>query len=102
MRSLFKNVANELIQQMTPEDLKEIMDNTVVTVLEKMGPEERLEFSKEIVNNAVDRILSGFDETQRHELVRALLPVLLTKIGLDLRNSDDEQIANALRKMREG
>lgn len=77
MRGLFKNVANELIQQLTPEDLKEIMDSTIVTVLDKMGPAERLEFSKDIVNNAVTRILENFSPEERADLLRDLLPEIL-------------------------
>lgn len=77
MRGLFKNVANELIQQLTPEDMKEIMDSTIVTVLDKMGPAERLEFSKEIVTNAVTRILENFSAEERAELLRDLLPEIM-------------------------
>lgn len=77
MRGLFKNVANELIQQLTPEDMKEIMDSTIITVLDKMGPAERLEFSKEIVNNAVTRILENFTADERAELLRELLPEIM-------------------------
>lgn len=77
MRGLFKNVANELIQQLTPEDLKEIMDSTIITVLGKMGPAERLEFSKDIVNNAVARILENFSPAERAELLKELLPEIM-------------------------
>lgn len=77
MRGLFKNVANELVQQLTPEDLKEIMDSTIVTVLNKMEPAERLEFSKSIVTNAMTQILENFTPEQRGELVRELLPEIL-------------------------
>ena len=80
MRGIFKNVANELIQQLTPEDMKEIMDSTIVTVLSKMDDEERLTFSKEIVNSAVARILDGFTPEQRADLLRDLLPQILEKL----------------------
>lgn len=93
MRSLFKNVANELVQQMKPEDLKEIMDSTVDTILGKMTPHQRLEFSKSIVNNAVDKILFSLTPEQRLELLQALLPSLLTHVGIDMNNIDPEQLA---------
>lgn len=96
MRSLFKNVANELIQQMTPEDLKEIMDSTVVTVLDKMGPQERLEFSKAIVNNAVNEVLTRLDEEQRVDLLSALLPTLLQHLEIDLQHMSPAEIAAIL------
>ena len=95
MRSLFKNVANELIQQLTPEDLKEIMDSTVATVLSQMPPEQRLEFSKEIVNNALANIISGFDNAQRVELIQALLPTLLRETRAS--ELEPEQLADLLR-----
>ena len=98
MRSLFKNVANELVQQMRPEDLKEIMDNTVDTILAKMTPHQRLEFSKVIVNNAVDQILASLTPQQRLELLQALLPSLLTHIGIDMNNIDAEQLSKILGK----
>ena len=98
MRSLFKNVANELVQQMRPEDLKEIMDNTVDTILAKMTPHQRLEFSKAIVNNAVDKILASLTPQQRLELLQALLPSLLTHVGIDMNNIDAEQLSKILGK----
>ena len=98
MRSLFKNVANELIQQMKPEDLKEIMDATIDTILGKMTPYQRLEFSKAIVNNAVDKILISLSNEQRLELLQALLPSLLTHMGIDMDNIDPEQLAKILGK----
>lgn len=99
MRNLFKNVANEIIQQLTPEDMKEIMNSTIDTVLEKMGPDERLAFSKEIVNNAVTKILSDFSEAQRVELVRALLPTLLTQAGADPKTLSLDEMAERLKQM---
>lgn len=96
MRSLFKNVANELIQQLTPDDLKEIMDSTIETVLAGMTPEQRLEFSKDIVNNAVRQILVGFDDEQRMELLRELLPSILGQMGFD--QMSPEEIAATLRR----
>ena len=83
MRSLFKNVANELIQQLTPEDLKEIMDSTIDTVLGRMTPEERLAFSTDIVNNAIGKLLAGFSEEQRIQLVSALVPTILRELKLE-------------------
>ncbi|MBA3530898.1 MAG: hypothetical protein H0T73_03100 [Ardenticatenales bacterium] len=97
MRSLFKNVANELIQQLTPEDLKEIMDSTIDTVLSKMSPDEQLAFSKDIVNNAVSKILVGFNEEQRINLLQALLPSILREIGQDLSQMEPDQIIALLR-----
>lgn len=102
MRNLFKNVANEIIQQLTPEDMKEIMNSTIDTVLGKMGPEERLAFSKEIVNNAVTKILSDFDEAQRVELVRALLPTLLTQAGADPSTLSLDEMVERLKQMGAG
>lgn len=96
MRSLFKNVANELVQQMKPEDLKEIMDNTIDTILSKMTPHQRLEFSKSIVNNAVDKILFSLTPEQRLELLQALLPSLLTHVGIDMNNIDPEELNKIL------
>ena len=95
MRSLFKNVANELIQQLTPEDLKEIMDSTIATVLQSMTPEQRLDFSKEIVTSAVTQILSGFDDQQRAELVHSILPHLLQEAHIA--TLDPEALLRALR-----
>jgi hypothetical protein len=83
MRSLFKNVANELIQQLTPEDLKEIIDSTIDTVLGQMSPEERLAFSTDIVNNAITKLLAGFSEEQRIQLVSALVPTILRELKLE-------------------
>jgi uncharacterized tellurite resistance protein B-like protein len=83
MRGLFKNVANELIQQLTPEDLKEIMDSTIDTVLSQMTPEQRLEFSKDIVNNAIGKLLAGFSDEQRTELVTSLIPTVLSELKLE-------------------
>jgi hypothetical protein len=83
MRSLFKNVANELIQQLTPEDLKEIMDSTVVTVLDQMTPEQRLEFSKEIVTAAFARIIDGLTPEQRLDFLHTLLPSILRELPFD-------------------
>lgn len=83
MRNLFKNVANELIQQLTPEDLKEIMDSTIDTILSRMTPEQRLEFSKDIVNNAIGKLLAGFSDEQRTELVTSLIPTILRELKLE-------------------
>lgn len=102
MRSLFKNVANELIQQMKPDDLKEIMDNTIVTVLDKMNPPERLEFSKEIVNKAVGDILNSLSPVQRVELLKSLLPVILTQIGVHGAQMDPNELTEVIRKALEG
>ncbi|MGB0387647.1 MAG: hypothetical protein ACPGWR_22750 [Ardenticatenaceae bacterium] len=98
MRSLFKSVTNEVIQQLKPEDLKEIMDGTIDTILSKMSPRQRLEFSKSIVNNAVDKILLSLSDEQRLELLQALLPSLLTHIGIDMDNIDPEQLTKILGK----
>ncbi|MDQ4078387.1 MAG: hypothetical protein M3220_19350 [Chloroflexota bacterium] len=89
MRSLFKNVANEIIQQLTPEDLKEIMDSTIETVLSQMTPQQRLEFSKEIVNNAFVQLLSGFSDEQRIELLRTLLPTILGEMRIEQMEAAD-------------
>ncbi|MCB0075957.1 MAG: hypothetical protein KDD73_00960 [Anaerolineales bacterium] len=83
MRSLFKNVANELIQQLTPEDLKEIMDSTVVTVLGNMEPEQRLAFSQEIVTKAFTEIIESLSPEQRLEFMKTLLPTILTELPFD-------------------
>lgn len=96
MRSLFKDVANQLIQQLTPEDLKEIMDSTIETVLARMTPEQRLDFSKDIVNSAVGKILAGFDEQQRAELLTELLPTILRSARPD--GLSDEQLAALIRR----
>lgn len=95
MRSIFKSVANELITQLTPEDLKEIMDSTIATVLQNMTPEQRLDFSKEIVTSAVTQILSGFDDAQRAELVYSILPHLLREAHVA--SLDPEELLRALR-----
>ncbi len=89
MRSLFKNVANELIQQLTPEDLKEIMNSTIVSVLGQMTPEQRLAFSKDIVNNAFVQMLSGFSDEQRLDLLRTLLPTILSEMRISQMDSAD-------------
>jgi Mg/Co/Ni transporter MgtE len=102
MRSLFKNVANELVQQMKPEDLKEIMDNTIVTVLDKMSPSQRLEFSKEIVNNAVGDILNSLTPQERVELLKSLLPVILTQIGINGTEMEPDELTEVIRKALEG
>ena len=102
MRSLFKNVANELVQQMKPEDLKEIMDSTIVTILNKMSPSQRLEFSKEIVNKAVGDILNSLTPQQRVELLKSLLPVILTQIGVHGAQIDPDELTEVIRKALEG
>lgn len=83
MRSLFKNVANEIIQQLTPEDLKEIMDSTIETVLAQMSPEQRLAFAQEIVSSAFTQMLGDFNDEQRLELLRTLLPTILSEMRFD-------------------
>lgn len=89
MRSLFKNVANEIIQQLTPEDLKEIMNSTIDTVLSQMTPEQRLAFSSEIVNSAFVQLLSGFNDQQRLELLHELLPTILREMRFEQMESTD-------------
>lgn len=96
MRGLFKNVANELIQQMTPDDLREIMDNTIVVVLSKMTQEQRLEFSQEVVNNSINHMLDGLTVEQRVELIQSVLPVILQHLGRDLEEMSPEEIAAIL------
>lgn len=94
MRSLFKNVANELIQQLTPEDLKEIMDSTVVTVLDSMSAEQRLAFSQEIVNNAFSQIIDSLTPEQRVDFMKTLLPSILTELPFD--SLSEAEIADML------
>ncbi|HBY96600.1 MAG: hypothetical protein M5U01_01235 [Ardenticatenaceae bacterium] len=96
MRSLFKNVANELIKTLTVEDLKEIMDDTVDTVLSHMTPEERMAFSREIVGNAVGRMLTSLNDEQRTALLRDLLPIILHEFRAD--QLSPEELVAALRQ----
>lgn len=77
MRSLFKNVAQELIKTLSVEDLKEIMDDTMDTVLSHMSPAERMRFSREIVGDSVGKMLASLSDEQRTDLLRDLLPVIL-------------------------
>lgn len=83
MRSLFKNVAQELIKTLTVEDLKEIMDDTVDTVLTHMTPAQRMDFSREIVGSAVGKMLEGLTTEQRADLMRDLLPLILREFRMD-------------------
>lgn len=83
MRSLFKTVSNEIIQQLTPEDLKEIMESTISTVLSQMSPDQRLAFSKEIINSAFHQMLVSFSDEQRLEILHSLLPTILSELRFE-------------------
>lgn len=96
MRSLFKNVAHELIKTLTIEDLKEIMDDTVDTVLSHMTPEERMVFSRAIVGDAVGTMLTGLTDEQRVTLLRDLLPIILREFRAD--QLSPEELVVALRQ----
>lgn len=89
MRSLFKQAAQQIIETLTVSDLKEIMDDTVDTVLRHMEPEERLEFSYDIITNALHKMLDGLTLEQRRELLIRILPVILAEFPLDQLSPDD-------------
>lgn len=89
MRSLFKNVAQELIKTLTIEDLKEIMDDTIDTVLSRMTPEERMAFSQQIVGDAVGKMLASLSDEQRVALLRHLLPIILREFRADQLSPDE-------------
>jgi uncharacterized membrane-anchored protein YjiN (DUF445 family) len=95
MRNLFKTVAQELINTLTVEDLKEIMDDTVDTVLSRMSPEERMNFSRQIVGDAVGKMLNGLTDEQRATLLRDLLPIILREFRME--KLSQEELLNAIR-----
>ncbi len=89
MRGLFKQVARQVIESLTVEDLKEIMNDTVDTVLSYMEPDERFEFSYEIITNALHKMLEGLTSEQRQELLQRILPVILAEFPLDQLSPED-------------
>ena len=86
MRGLFKQVATQVIENLTVQDLKEIMDDTVDTVLARMDSQERMDFAYDIITDALHKMLDGLSEEQRQQL---LLPVILAEFRMDELSSDD-------------
>ncbi|GEM_PF-6695827 len=98
MRGLFRQVARQVIESLTVSDLKEIMDDTVDTVLHHMDQDERLEFSYDIITGALRTMLDGLTVEQRRELFLRLLPAILAEFPLDELDADD--LLNAIREAR--
>ncbi len=82
MRNLFKVVASEVIATLTVDDLKDIMNDTVATVLERMDPQERMAFSLDIVSRSFEQMLDGLDQEERKQLLQQLLPNILGELPL--------------------
>jgi len=82
VRDLFKAVAREAISALTVDDLKDIMDGTVATVLEQLDDEERLAFSVEIVSRSFRQIVESLDYAERKRLLLQLLPNILADLPL--------------------
>lgn len=89
MRGLFKQVAAQVIENLTVQDLKEIMDDTVDTVLTRMDRQERMDFAYDIITDALRKMLDGLDEDQRQQLLLEILPVILAEFRMDELSSDD-------------
>lgn len=96
MRGLFKQVAQQVIESLTVQDLKEIMDDTVDTVLLHMDRDERMAFSYDIITNALQKMLAGLTEEQRQELFLQILPVILAEFRTDELSADE--LLNAIRE----
>lgn len=89
MRGLFKQVAQQVIESLTVQDLKEIMDDTIDTVLVRMTPEERMDFSYDIITDALHKMLEGLSEEQRQQLLLEILPVILSEFRMDELSAED-------------
>ncbi|MDQ7028594.1 MAG: hypothetical protein Q9O62_01825 [Ardenticatenia bacterium] len=89
MRGLFKQVARQVIESLTVSDLKEIMDDTVNTVLYHMDQDERLDFSYDIITSALRNMLAGLTVEQRRDLLIRILPTILAEFPLDQLGADD-------------
>ncbi len=83
MRNLFKVMAREAIATLTVEDLTEIMDNTVATLLDRMDGEERVAFSLDIVSRSFRQMVEGLDSEERKDLLLKLLPSILAELPMD-------------------
>ncbi len=82
MHNLFKAVAREVISTLTVDDLKEIMDGTVATVLEQMDDDERLAFSVEIVSRSFRQIVESLEQEERKLLLLQLVRNILADFPL--------------------
>jgi len=83
MRNLFKVMAREAISTLTVEDLTEIMDNTVATLLDRMDGEERVAFSLDIVSRSFRQMVEGLDAEERKDLLLKLLPSILAELPMN-------------------
>jgi len=99
MRNLFKVMAREAIATLTVEDLTEIMDNTVATLLERMDGEERMAFSLDIVSRSFRQMVEGLNAEERRELLLKLLPNILAELPAD--QVDLQALLEAISKTRD-
>jgi len=89
-------VTREVIATLTVEDLQDIMDGTVATVLERMDQEERMAFSLDIVSRSFRQMVEGLDAEERKQLLLKLLPNILSELPLE--DVDWQELLEAIRK----
>lgn len=93
-------LAKGVMQTLSKDDFRRIMNDTLDHMLRVMSRRERMEFINDIVNNAVARMLTGLSTEEKAALLREMLPGVLSQFPnlaeeLDRRRTSGDASANA-------
>ncbi len=76
---LMDYLAKGVMQTLSKEDFRRIMNDTLDHMLRVMSRKERMEFIDDMVNNAVSMMLSGLSTDEKAQLLRDMLPKVLSQ-----------------------
>lgn len=78
---LMDYLAKGVMQTLSKEDFRRIMNDTLDHMLRVMSRKERMEFIDDMVNNAVSMMLSGLSTDEKAQLLRDMLPKVLSQFS---------------------
>ncbi len=70
------------VRFLSPQDLREITNDTSVRVMARMDKEEKLAFIQSFVEENLGRMLAGLGREERAKLMNALLPKVAREFPL--------------------
>jgi hypothetical protein len=71
--SLLKNIAGTAARTMHPEEIEQVMEHTMVVMLERMTPAERVTFAERMVTNTFKAVLGSLTPEEYRQLTDRLV-----------------------------
>ncbi|MEA3309170.1 MAG: hypothetical protein U9Q70_06630 [Chloroflexota bacterium] len=82
-KGLQDNLINQYLNNANPEELLQMLDSALPSLLNRLTAQEKVNFLKELLQNHLGTILRGLTTEERGKLLTVLLPTLIKEFPLD-------------------